>query len=540
MNRSENISKLKTEKFDLLVIGAGASGSGVALDASLRGLKVALIEKGDFSCQTSSRSTKLIHGGVRYLEQAFTKFQFSQLKQVKHGLQERKYLLANAGHLSKPLGIITPVFSTFEALYYTVGLKIYGFFAQKDHLPAARWLSKKEAKLLSPDLSDDIHSAVMYFDGQLDDARFALALAQTAHKSGAVVANYISWQKFIFDASGKISGIIAKDEDSGSEFTINSKVVINCTGPFADNLRLSANKEEEPRIVPSKGVHMVLSKDFFKGDKAMLIPKTKDGRLIFVIPFKKSILVGTTDTPYQDIDREPLLEKNEAEFLLETLKNYVRKVPEFKDIKAGFGGVRPLLAAKTDRKNNNTKSLLRDHEVEFDEKSGLLSLLGGKWTTYRLMAEDATDKVCEILGLDIVCKTHEYPLVGSENFEKLPKPVDVESDVFKHLQKTYGDRADKVLKIVSEDISFGQRIHPEKQAIKAEVIYSIRNEMLIKPRDFFAQRLRWEILDWKITLESVETVVGLMKQELKWTHEKSNSELSEYKILLQSFIKTIS
>ncbi len=317
-------------------------------------------------------------------------------------------------------------------------------------------------------------------------------------------------------------------------------MVINCTGPFADNLRLSANKEEEPRIVPSKGVHMVLSKDFFKGDKAMLIPKTKDGRLIFVIPFKKSILVGTTDTPYQDIDREPLLEKNEAEFLLETLKNYVRKVPEFKDIKAGFGGVRPLLAAKTDRKNNNTKSLLRDHEVEFDEKSGLLSLLGGKWTTYRLMAEDATDKVCEILGLDIVCKTHEYPLVGSENFEKLPKPVDVESDVFKHLQKTYGDRADKVLKIVSEDISFGQRIHPEKQAIKAEVIYSIRNEMLIKPRDFFAQRLRWEILDWKITLESVETVVGLMKQELKWTHEKSNSELSEYKILLQSFIKTIS
>ena len=536
MKREENLKRLKSEEFDLLVVGAGASGSGVALDAALRGLKVALIDKGDFSCQTSSRSTKLIHGGVRYLEQAFTKLQFSQLKQVKHGLQERKYLLANARHLSKPLGIITPVFSAFEALYYTIGLKIYGLFAQKDHLPAARWLSKKEAKLLSPDLSEKIHSAVMYFDGQLDDARFALALVQSAQKVGAVVSNYVSWQSFILDSNKKITGISVKDELSDDFFEIKSKLIINCTGPYADELRLAANPEEEPRIIPSKGVHMVLSREFFRGDKAMLIPKTKDGRLIFVIPFKKSVMIGTTDTPYKTLEKEPILEKSEAEFLLDTLKNYVKKLPEIKDIKAGFGGIRPLLSAKTNLKNSNTKSLLRDHEVEYDEKSGLLSLLGGKWTSYRLMAQDATDKVCEILGIETKCKTQEYSMVGSENFEKQPKPVDVESDIFKHLQKTYGDKTMEVLSIARKEPSMMERIHPQKPAIKAEVIYSVRNEMLLKPRDFFTQRLRWEILDWKITSDSVETVIKLMETELGWSKNKSQEETLEYQNLLQTYI----
>ena len=536
MNRNENLEKLKAVHFDVFVIGAGASGAGVALDATLRGLKVALIDKGDFSCETSSKSTKLIHGGVRYLEQAFKNLDFGQLKQVKHGLAERKYLLANGSHLSRPLGIITPVFSFIEGLYYTIGLKMYGWFASKDTLPAARWLSKKEMILGSPDITQKAHSAVMYHDGQLDDARFALALAQTADQQGAVTANYIELLDFKKDKNTKITSATLKDTITGETFDVKSKVFVNCTGPFADHLRLMANPSEEPRIKPSKGVHIVIPKKYFAGEKALLIPKTKDGRLVFVIPFQSEIMIGTTDTPYKDLSKEPLLNNFEIEYLLETAERYLKAIPSKSEIKSGFGGIRPLISAR--KKNpNDTKTLLRDHEVEIDEQSGLISLLGGKWTTYRLMAQDTCDAICLILDNKKECQTKDFKLKGSQGVFLEKRQEKLPLECFEHLKNNYGDQTPEVLKIIENQPELLAKIHSDYPFIKAEVVYTCQYEMAIKPRDFFARRTRWEILDWSACLNSINSVTELMAQTLLWNKETKEKEAESYRSLLESFQK---
>lgn len=534
MNRNENLERIKSEQFDVCVIGAGASGAGVALDAALRGLKVALIDRGDFSCETSSKSTKLIHGGVRYLEQAFKNLDFGQLKQVKHGLAERKYLLSNGAHLSRPLGIITPVFSFIEGLYYTIGLKIYGWFALKDQLPAARWLSKKEMLLGSPDITPKAHSAVMYYDGQLDDARFALALSQTAHQQGVAAANYIELLDFKKDSSKKIISARLRNTLTGETFDIKSKLFVNCTGPFADHVRILANPEEEARIKPSKGVHIVIPKKYFAGEKALLIPKTKDGRLVFVIPFQSEIMIGTTDTKYDNLNEEPLLNNSEVDYLLETAERYLKAIPSKNEIKSGFGGIRPLISAK--KKNpNDTKTLLRDHEVEVDDKSGLISLLGGKWTTYRLMAQDTCDMICNILNNTNTCKTKDFKLLGSQSVFQIKRPENFPLECFEHLKNSYGDQTQKILEMIENQPELISKIHPDYAFIKAEVVYACKYEMAQKPRDFFARRTRWEILDWTACEESIDKVANLMQTSLGWSEESKKTQIHEYKSLLQKF-----
>ncbi len=538
MHRKSEVEKLKALEFDVCVIGAGASGAGVALDATLRGLSVCLIDRGDFVSETSAKSTKLIHGGVRYLEQAFKNLDFGQLKQVRHGLAERKFLLANGSHVSKPLGIITPVFSLFEAVYYTIGLKIYGWFAKKDHLPAARWVSKKETHLLAPNISEKIHSAVMYFDGQLDDARFAFALSQTAHQQGVVSANYVEVSDFGFNNKGKIETAYCKDLIDDQTFKIRSKIFINCTGPFADDLRLKANPKEEKRITPAKGVHIVVPRRFFDSERAMLIPKTKDGRLIFMIPFGSSVMVGTTDTKYDDLEKEPVLELDEVEFLLDTVKDYLREIPTKADISSGFGGLRPLISAKS-KNPNETKSLLRDHEVEYDEESGLLSLLGGKWTTYRLMAEDMVNKVCELLLIDKSSNTHEFKLIGCQGHNP-EKPDHFELEIFTHLLHTYGDKTAEILKICKNSPELYERLHKDYPYIKAEVVYAAEHEMIVKPRDYLARRTRFELMDWEACSASIETVSKLMAEALGWNAEKLANEIRDYKNLISSFKRSSS
>ncbi len=538
MHRKSELEKLKLLEFDVCVIGAGASGAGVALDAQLRGLKVCLIDRGDFVSETSAKSTKLIHGGVRYLEQAFKNLDFGQLKQVRHGLAERKFLLANGSHVSKPLGIITPVFSLFEAVYYTIGLKIYGWFAKKDHLPAARWVSKRETLLLAPNISKKIHSAVMYFDGQLDDARFAFGLSQTAHQQGVVCANYVEVSDFGFDTNGKLETAHCIDKVDQQRFEIRSKIFVNCTGPFADNLRLKANPSEEKRITPAKGVHIVVPRRFFDSERAMLIPKTKDGRLIFMIPFASSVMVGTTDTKYEKLEKEPVLEVDEVEFLLDTVKDYLKDIPTKADITSGFGGLRPLISAKS-KKPNETKSLLRDHEVEYDEVSGLLSLLGGKWTTYRLMAEDTVNKVCELLLIDKASTTHEFKLVGCQG-QNPEKPDHFELEIYDHLIHTYGDKTSEILKICKNEPVLYERLHKNFPYIKAEVTYAGENEMIVKPRDFLARRTRFELMDWEACSASIETVCQLMAIKLDWSTEKIAEEIREYKNLISTFKRSSS
>jgi glycerol-3-phosphate dehydrogenase len=538
MHRKTELEKLKSKHFDVCIIGAGASGAGVALDAQLRGLSVCLIDRGDFVSETSAKSTKLIHGGVRYLEQAFKNLDLGQLKQVKHGLAERKFLLANGSHVSRPLGIITPVFSLLEAVYYTIGLKIYGWFAQKDHLPAARWVSKKETHLMAPNISAKIHSAVMYFDGQLDDARFAFGLSQTAHQQGVVTANYVKVDDFGFDLNGKINTANCSDLINNETFSIKSKLFINCTGPFADDLRLKANPKEEKRITPSKGVHIVVPRRFFDSERAMLIPKTKDGRLIFMIPFGTSVMVGTTDTKYNKIDKEPVLELDEVEFLLDTVKDYLKEIPTKADIRSGFGGLRPLISAKS-KNPNETKSLLRDHEVEHDTESGLISLLGGKWTTYRLMAEDTVNKICEILLIDKSSSTHEFKLIGCQS-KNPEKPDHFELEIFEHLIHTYGDKTAEILKICKDSPVLYERLHKDYPYIKAEVTYCCENEMILKPRDYLARRTRFELMDWKACSEAIPEVCKLMAEKLVWTADQMNKEITEYTSLITGFKRSSS
>ncbi|SOE22927.1 glycerol-3-phosphate dehydrogenase [Spirosomataceae bacterium TFI 002] len=543
MNRQENLNQLKTEQFDLCIIGGGASGAGAALDATLRGLKVCLIEKEDFAAETSSKSTKLIHGGVRYLEQAFKKLDFGQLKQVKHGLEERHIVLSVAPHLAKPLGLITPVFTWVEGLYYTIGLKIYGLFAKDDNMPKARWLSKAETLSRISTLNPKLHSSVLYYDGQLDDARFCLALAHTADDAGACVMNHTSLTSFEKDEAGKLKAAVVFDHIGNEEIKVEAKVFLNCTGPFADHIRLMANPEEELRMRPSKGVHIMIPKEFLPGKDAMLIPKTKDGRVVFVIPFEGEVMVGTTDDAYNKLNEEPILEVAEVDFLLETLERFFIKKPTKSDIKAGFGGLRPLLAPKTGGKKG-TKSLLRDHEVEHDETSNLVSLLGGKWTTYRLMAQDAIDEVVLLLKQDSKSRTAKYKLVGSREkgfdyraYLRKAENFGLQEDSIEHLVSKYGDQSMKFLDLFLEDETLMNKIDPAYPYIFAEVVYTIRNEMAVSLRDFFARRIRFEIKDWNALLVAIPKVAEVFAKEFGWSQEHKTKMSDEYFNLITEFKK---
>lgn len=540
MNRAKNLERLQNETFDICIIGGGASGAGCALDAALRGFKVALIEKEDFAAESSSKSTKLIHGGVRYLEQAFKNLDFAQLRQVKHGLEERHTVIRNAPHLAHPLALITPVFSWFEGFYFTIGLTIYGFFAKNDTLPKAQWLNKKETFEHIPTLTPKLHSSVMYYDGQLDDARYCLALAHSANEAGAVVVNHASITGFEKDSNGKLISAAFTDNLSLKSGQIKAKLFINCTGPHADNIRLLANSAQEKRLRPSKGVHIMLPPDVLQSQDAMLIPKTKDGRVIFVIPFEGEVMVGTTDDEYRDLEKEPILIEQEIDFLIDTLRPYLAKVPDKSQIKAGFGGLRPLIASSGSKA---TKKLVRDHEVEYDEKSNLLSLLGGKWTTYRLMAKDTIDEACKLLAKDIECKTELHYLIGGENYnfedwKNIQKKYNLDEDICQHLLKKYGTKTEGVCKITADNQVLKERIHQKYPFIKAEVIYTIQQEMVGSLRDFFARRTRMELMDWKATFESIETVADLMAGELGWSDTQKQENISVYKNVLKSFIKS--
>jgi glycerol-3-phosphate dehydrogenase len=539
MNRNASLDKLRSEEFDICIIGAGASGAGCALDAALRGYKVAIIDRKDFASETSSRSTKLIHGGVRYLEQAFKKLDFAQLKQVKHGLEERHIVLKNAPHLARPLALMTPVSSWIEGLYFKIGLQIYDTFATNDSLPKSKWLTKKEVLDKVPTLNKTkLHSGVLYYDGQLDDARYCLALVQSASEAGAVVANYLNVDGFVKTAEGKLTGVQVKDTQSGSDFLIKAKLIINCTGPFSDHVRLLANPALTERIRPSKGVHVVLPYETLNSEYAMLIPKTSDGRVVFAIPFEGSMMIGTTDTDSDSLDIEATLNESEKKYLVDTLNPFLEKPIDITTLKAGFGGLRPLIAADPSK---STKSLVRDHEVEVDSESGLVSLLGGKWTTYRLMAKDTIDEADAIFSKSNQCMTADHMLAGGENYslgsaQKLTAEFDLQNDIANHLVKKYGSRAATIAALVKKDPSLKEKLSPKYPYIKAEVIYTVQKEMVITPRDFLARRVRMEITDWNETLKCLPVVANLMAAELGWDENHAQKQVDEYALQLKNFI----
>jgi glycerol-3-phosphate dehydrogenase len=337
-----------------------------------------------------------------------------------------------------------------------------------------------------------------------------------------------------------LTGAGVKSLTSGDSFTVKAKLFINCTGAFADTIRLKANPKLTKRIRPSKGVHVVLPYEVLKSEDAMLIPKTSDGRVVFAIPFEGQLLLGTTDTDYRDIEKEPILEEQEVDFLLDTLTRYLAKRPDKSQVKAGFGGLRPLLAAS---ESASTKKLVRDHEVEHDETSNLVSLLGGKWTTYRYMAQDTIDKACELLGAERECKTANHVLVGGEDYAfedwKIIQTVyRLAKDISKHLIRKYGSRAHKVARMTQENSVWAQRLVEKYPFIQAEVIYQVREEMAMTVRDVLARRIRLEIMDWEATQEALPIVANLMAQELGWTSAQKQQQIDDYQAQLQLFMKS--
>lgn len=518
----------------MLIIGAGASGAGAALDAALRGLSVALIDRGDIAGETSSRSTKLIHGGVRYLEQAIKKLDLAQLRQVRHGLAERRTVLRNAPHLAHPLAILTPVFSWFEGMYMTIGLTLYDFIAGHDAFPKGRWLNQTQALDKSPMLTRRMHSAVLYYDGQFNDARYALALAHSADEAGAAVVNYVAVTRFVQE-NGKIKAATVQDQLTGEMIEVRASVVLNCTGPYADSIRLLANPTLDRRIRPSKGVHIVLPRETLSSDCAILIPKTTDGRVVFAIPFGDKVFVGTTDNDYSDLSQEPVLEPAEVDYLIETVRPYLAKTPNRSAIQAGFGGIRPLIVSS----RADTKTLLRDHEVEHDTTSGLLSLLGGKWTTYRLMAQDAIDRVGELLNKPLRGSTEMHYLIGGENYrfedwQTLQNQYKLPAESCQHLMRTYGNRAKQVAQLAQQPTLSG-RLTEDQPFLNAEVVYQVREEMAVTLRDVLARRWRLELANWQLTAQLTPQVADLMAAELGWSDAHRAEQIQAYQNLLSTF-----
>ncbi|MES2797934.1 MAG: FAD-dependent oxidoreductase [Bacteroidota bacterium] len=501
MNRNQNIDKLKSEQFDICIIGAGATGAGIALDAAKRGLKVCLIEKNDFASQTSSKSTKLIHGGVRYLEQAVKKLDWAQFQMVSKALKERTTLLKIAPHLTRPLALITPCKNWFEAVYYGIGMKIYDFIAGSHTISASKVLSKKATIALIPELNvKHLSQSVLYYDGQLDDARFCLALVQTAENKGAIVTNHLEVRRFgKRENSGRLKTAEVFDHINNESFSIQAKIFINATGPFADHIRLMANNKLQTRMRVSKGAHIVISNEYMKGNTAVLIPKTDDGRVIFMIPWQNNVLVGTTDT--EDVLNEnTVADEADTNYLIDYANRYLQKEVTIDEVKTTFAGQRPLLQASF---STDTKSLVRDHEVEVDRRTKLVSIMGGKWTTYRLMAKDTLDHIYTEIWekKPSHCQTDQQILHGGENYSfdiwpNLVNQYNISEDIAKHLLKKYGVFAKEILDQTIEKKELSERFSPNQPFIKAEIPFVINHEMAMNSEDVL-RRLGVNFIDSK-------------------------------------------
>lgn len=399
MNRQRLIEQLKsTPEFDICIIGGGATGLGVAVDAASRGYRTALFEQNDFAQGTSSRSTKLVHGGVRYLQQG-------NIRLVMDALKERGILLKNAPHLVHNQKFVVPNYKWWEKPYYGLGLKIYDWMAGSLGIGPSELLDKEEILQLAPTLDpEDLSGGVLYFDGQFDDARLAISLARTAVKHQAVLLNYFPVTAFLKQQE-HVCGVFVKDRISGKEYSVKSKVVINATGVFTDSILRMDNPAHEDIVKPSQGIHLVVDKEFLPGDTAIMIPKTDDGRVLFAVPWHDKIVLGTTDTPMEEISADPKPLPEEIEFILTHIGRYLTKDPQQSDVRSMFAGLRPLVKGKS----KITSALSRDHMISIAE-SDLITITGGKWTTYRKMAEDTVNLVAEKLQSQITALTNDLPL----------------------------------------------------------------------------------------------------------------------------------
>jgi glycerol-3-phosphate dehydrogenase len=515
MNRTEQLNKLTlTTQWDIIIIGGGATGLGCAVDAASRGYKTLLLEKYDFAKGTSSRATKLVHGGVRYLAQG-------NIRLVREALFERGRLLQNAPHVCHTLAFVVPSYKWWQKWYYGFGLWVYEFLSFKLSLGKTKLLSKAGALRNLPDLSlNNLSGGVLYFDGQFDDSRLAINLAQTAAEQGAAVINYCGVNQFIKEGN-KITGVKAKDELTGNQFEIKGTVVINATGVFADDLLQLAENHSEKTISPSQGIHLVVEKNFFKGAAGMMIPKTDDGRVLFVIPWHDKLLLGTTDTPVENITTEPRPLKEEIDFVISHFNRYTASDINLADVKSVFVGLRPLAKVSGEKK---TSVMPRDHVIKV-LPSGLVHVTGGKWTTYRSMAEHAVDKAVQSVRIKLLpCNTKNLKIHGWSDAKNNS-----------HLS-IYGADAGAIKKIQEEDSSLAEKIHPAYPYTKAEIKWVVENEMAMTVEDVLARRIRLLFLDAKAAMEAAPGVAGYLAGLLNLTKNEEEQQLNHFNKLAAGYL----
>ncbi|KAK6727353.1 hypothetical protein RB195_005195 [Necator americanus] len=533
-SRKEIIESLKTnEEFDVLIIGGGATGAGVALDAQTRGLKTALVELDDFSSGTSSRSTKLIHGGVRYLQAAIMKADFEQYRMVKEALFERANLLEIAPHLSAPLPIMLPVYKLWQVPYYWAGIKAYDFVSGKRVLKNSFYINKTKAMERFPMLkSDSLKGALIYYDGTHNDARMNLAIVLTAIRHGAKCVNHTKVERLLKDEDGKVVGAHVRDMITGNEWDIKAKSIVNATGPSTDTIRLMADPQTKPICAPSSGVHIVLPGYYSPSNTGLLDPDTSDGRVIFFLPWERMTIAGTTDAP-SEVTLSPIPKDSDVEFILQEIRGYLSKDVSVRrgDVMSSWSGLRPLVR---DPNKKDTKSLARNHIIEVSE-SGLITIAGGKWTTYRHMAEETVDTCVKAKNLDPTngCITAGLMLEGGHEYNPLMyihlvQDYGLEVDVAQHLANTYGDRAFVVARMCKMTGKrwpiIGNRLHQEFPYLDAEVRYAVR-EYACTAVDVIARRTRLAFLNTYAAHEVLPEVVRIMAEELGWSSAEQRSQL---------------
>lgn len=480
--RAELLARLRLGgTWDVIIIGGGASGLGAAVDAAARGYRTLLLERGDYACGTSSRSTKLIHGGVRYLRQG-------DLALVRHALIERRRLLANAPHLVHALPFVIPAASRWQQWFYASGLKLYDLLAGASNLTPSCLLDRSQTLAALPTLNGArLAGGIQYWDAQFDDARLAIALMRTASELGATCLNYCPVDGLLSEA-GRVAGVSAHDAESGERFTLPARVVINATGVYADAVRRQENPAAPALLTPSQGIHLVVDAGFLPGTAALMIPETADGRVMFAIPWQGKVLLGTTDTPRGDLPEEPRPLAGEIDFLLDTAAGVLARPPRRADIRSVFAGLRPLLHPES-ADAGSTASLSREHAV-LVSPGGLVTVAGGKWTTYRLMAEQVIDRAVDVGGLaPVACTTAGLPLFKADAGEfDLPG----------------GDR----------------RLHPDLALDEAGVRHAIRHEAACTVDDILARRSRALFLEAAAAGACIPAVLAILAEELGLTPER--------------------
>ncbi len=515
MRRSVHKERVKSQsQWDVVIIGGGASGLGIAVDAANRGYRTLLMERHDFAKGTSSRSTKLVHGGVRYLQNG-------DVSLVIEALKERGIMKQNAPHLVRDMSFVIPIYSWWNGPFYSVGLKIYDMMAGDLGLGKSQWLSKKQTTDMIQNVNqDELRGGVVYYDGQFDDARMAISLALTADSLGASLLNYAEVIR-IKKQNGLVSGVTFQDAVSGEDFEISASVVINATGVFSDAIMAMDDPKAKPRITPSQGIHLVLDRTFLKGNHAIMIPQTSDGRVLFAVPWHDHVILGTTDTLIEAPLSEPEALDQEIDFVLNNAAQYMHKKPTREDIKSVFAGLRPLAASAV--KEGKTKEISRHHKVHVST-SGLVSVLGGKWTTYRKMAEDTLNAAAMVGGLPTKkCKTRKLKLFGYQAGLSFDDPLHI-----------YGSERTKVLNQGPE--SQNKSLSDKYYISKNQILYSMRYEMAMRLEDVIARRVRALFLDARETQRLLPEIAQIMAEELHKDAKWIKDEIKHTEQILKTYL----